>query len=65
MFMIVAKLLEWVIVLQCPLVQEGFQRPLVKNEMLLELQKPMASYGKFGCTGMDMEGQLFKIVINI
>lgn len=56
MFMIVAKLLEWVIVLQYPLVQEGFQRPLVKNEMLLELQKPMASYGKFGCIGMDMEG---------
>lgn len=62
MFMLVAKLLEWVVVLEYPLFvedsgkQEGFQRPLVKNEILLELQKSVASYGKFDCIGMDMEG---------
>ena len=36
--------------------QEGFQRPVVNNEILLGLQKPMSNYGKFDYIGMDMEG---------
>jgi len=36
--------------------QEGFQTPAVNNEILLGLQKPMASYGKFDCIGIDIEG---------